>query len=214
MFRAILETQWKGTRAMVLLATIVGFALPLASNQFATGAYDAGDYVNRMQVFGVGYALLAAGIGLVVALAAWSLDHRGRHVYALSLPVTRARYVLMRLGAGAVFLAPPTIAVLLGALLIAALGSLPPGLHAYPVALTLRFAFAALVAYALFFAIGSSTQRTAGIVLGSIAALFLAQYVLSLVDVKFDLLRRVFELAFDSPGVFSVFAGRWSLVDA
>lgn len=214
MFRMILETQWKWTRAVVLLATVLGFALPLASLQGASDAYNAGDFVRRMQVWGVAYAILAAGIGLTVGLAAWAHDQRGRHLYALILPVSRARYVLMRLGAGGTFLLGPIAGVLLGALGVALFANLPAGLHAYPIALTLRFAFAAAVAYALFFSVASATQKTAGIILGVIAAAILAQYGLQLINVNYPLLSRIGDVLFSAPGVFSVFTGRWSLVDA
>lgn len=214
MYRMILLTQWKWTRAVVLIATVLGFAIPLASLQTAGSARDAAAFVARMQQFGIWYALLAAGVGLLVALAAWAHDQRGRHTYALILPVSRARYVLMRLGAGLSFLLPPTVAVLLGALLVTLFGAIPAGLTTYPVALTLRFFFAACVAYAIFFAIASATQKTAGIILGTVAALLLAQYVLSLAGPQVQLTQRILELLFAQPGVFSIFSGRWSLVDA
>lgn len=214
MYRMILLTQWKWTRAIVLIATIVGFALPLASLQSASGATQAADFVARMQRFGVWYALLAAAMGLMVALTAWTHDQRGRHVYALTLPVSRAHYVMMRLIAGASFLVPPAIAVLLGALFVSFFGAIPGGLTTYPVALALRFLFASCVAYALFFAIGSATQRTAGIILGAAAAVLLTTYLFAVLGVDADLLQRSVEVLFTSPGVFSVFSGRWSLVDA
>jgi hypothetical protein len=214
MYRNILLTQWKWTRAIVLIATILGFALPLASLQTATSAGRAADFVARMQQFGVWYALLASATGLLVALTAWAHDQRGRHVYALTLPVSRAQYVMMRLTAGASFLVPPTIAVLLGALFVSFFGAIPDGLTTYPVALTLRFLFAATVAYALFFAIASATQKTAGIILGALATVLLTQYLLVTLGFDLDLTRRLVEVLFRSPGIFSVFSGRWSLVDA
>lgn len=214
MYRMMLLTQWKWTRAIVLLATVLGFAIPLASLQAANGSSSAVDFVQRMQRFGVWYALLAAGLGLAVAITAWAHDQRGRHVYALTLPVSRARYVMMRLGAGFTFLLPAAFAVLLGALVVALVGPIPEGLMVYPVALTLRFFFAACVAFTLFFAIGSATQKTAGIILGAIAAVLLTQYVFAVLEMDVPLLERTLELLFRSPGVFSVFSGRWSLVDA
>lgn len=214
MYRMVLLTQWKWTRAIVLIATIMGFALPLASLQAAGGAGRAADFVARMQTFGVWYALLATGMGLMVALAAWAHDQRGRHVYALTLPVSRAQYVMMRLTAGLAFLVPPALAVLLSAVFVSSFGAIPSGLTTYPVALTLRFLFAACVAYTLFFAIGSATQKTAGIILGAVASVLLAQYLLAVLGVDLDLLERVVDFLFRSPGVFSVFSGRWSLVDA
>ena len=214
MYRMILVTQWKWTRAVVLIATILGFALPLASLQAAGEVGRAAEFVARMQRFGVWYALLAAAIGLMVALTAWAHDQRGRHVYALSLPVSRAQYVMMRLTAGLSFLLPPAIAVLLGALFVAVFGDIPAGLTVYPLALALRFLFAACVAYTVFFAIGSATQKTAGIILGVAAALLLTQYLFTVLGVDLRLFERTIEVLFTSPGIFSVFSGRWSLVDA
>jgi hypothetical protein len=214
MYRNILLTQWKWTRAIVLIATILGFALPLASLQTATSAGRAADFVARMQQFGVWYALLASATGLLVALTAWAHDQRGRHVYALTLPVSRVHYVMMRLTAGLSFLVPPAIAVLLGAVFVSTFGAIPSGLTTYPVALAFRFLFAACVAYTLFFAIGSATQKTAGIILGAVATVLLAQYIFAVLGLDVDLLVRVVEVLFRSPGVFSVFSGRWSLVDA
>ena len=213
MLTAITKTQWKWTRSVVLLATLIAFAIPLASLQSARNAYSAGDFVSHMQVWGIGYALLAAGTGLLVALAAWGPDHRGRHVYALSLPVTRARYALLRYTAGAMFIAPPVVAVLASAMIVSLNSAIPVGLHAYPIALTLRFAFAALVAYSIFFAISSSTPRAAGIVIGCIAALFFAQFLLGLLSSHFDVLGSVGRWVFAEPGILSVFSGRWTLVD-
>lgn len=214
MFNAILWTQWKATRGIALLSALVAFALPLASLQSAVGSYRAQDFVARMQNWGTAYALLAAFSGLLVALAAWRPDLAGNHVYALSLPIARPRYALFRLGAGAAFLLPAVAGVLFGAVLVSISGAIPDGLHAYPVALTLRFTFAAVVAYALFFAIASSTPKTAGVVLGVIAGLIFAQYLLTVfADNRTDLLGPLQDFIFYKPGILSVFAGRWMLVD-
>jgi hypothetical protein len=90
---------------------------------------------------------------------------------------------------------------------------IPEGLHAFPLSLTLRFALAAAVAYALFFAIGSGTTKTAAIILGAIAGLLLGQWLLFVVGIEYDLLSRVGDFVFVKPGILSVFSGRWMLVD-
>lgn len=212
MFGAILRTQWKSSRLLILLATIVGFALPLASLNSARGTLNASQFIGAMQRWAGGYAILAAGLGLLIAMAAWQADHAGRHVYALSLPVSRARYSLMRMGAGAVFMVPPVLAVLVGALIVA-VSDIPNGLHAYPFALALRFAFAAAVAYAIFFAIASSTPQTAGVILGLIAAVIFTQYLMSVMGAQQDILEPIVRFIFVKPGVLSIFTGRWMLVD-
>jgi FtsH-binding integral membrane protein len=214
MFRAIVETQWRWTRAYALVGTVLAFVIPVASLQVAQGAETANDFVSVMSRWGVWYALLAAALGLVVAFMAWTHDHRGRHVYALILPVPRARYALMRLGAGALFLLPPVVAVLLGGLAVATLGGYPQGLQAYPVALALRFGFAAIVSYSVFFTIASATPRAAGVVLGLVGAVLLTGYVFAVAEIPFDPIRKVAQALFSSPGIFSVFTGRWTLIDA
>jgi len=213
MFRMIAMTQWKWTRAVILIATVLAFSLPIASLQRAQFAYNAYYFVESVQNWGVWYALLAAGAGLLAALAAWAHDQRGRHVYALSLPVSRSRYVMMRLAAGALFLLIPVLALLFGGIVATAISNIPPGLRAYPLALAFRFLLATIVAYALFFAIGAATQKTAGILLGALAVIVLVQYGFSMAEVKFDLFHTVYEFLFSAPSVFSVFTGRWALVD-
>src|SRR5207247_2566146 len=72
---------------------------------------QAGELLQAVQSWGTLYPVLAAALGLLVAIATWAPDHRGRHVHALSLPLPRWRYVLLRFGAGAALLAAPVIAV-------------------------------------------------------------------------------------------------------
>lgn len=213
MFRAITETQWKGTRGAALLATFVAFMIPLMALGAARQTSNAFQFVQAIGNWGPGYAMVAAGAGLLVALSAWSPDHRGRHVYALTLPVPRWQYALMRYGAGALFLAAPIAGTLAGTLVVTLSGDIPAGLHAYPLALTARFALAAGVSYSMFFAVSSATAKTAGIVLGSIAAVLLTQYVLGVLSVQYDLMGQVSSFLFYSPGVLSVFSGSWALID-
>lgn len=214
MFNAILWSQWKAARGVVLLTALLAFGLPLASLQSAIGAYQADGFVAKMQQYGAGYSVLAALAGLLLGMAAWRPDQQGRHVYALSLPIARPRYTMFRFGAGAMFLLPTVGGVLLGSIAVALSGAIPEGLHAYPVALSLRFAFAAAVSYALFFAISSSTAKTSGYIIAVLFGLFFAQYILSVVaQSQVDVLTPVRDFLFDRPGILSVFAGRWMLVD-
>src|SRR3989441_11895133 len=169
MFRAILHSQWKWSRLIVVLGTVAGFALPIVSLQGAARAdrspLQAQELLQAIQSWGVLYPVLAAALGLLVAVATWAPDHRGRHVLALSLPLPRWRYALLRFGAGLVLLAPSMIAVLVGGLLASVSATLPVGLESYPVSLAVRFAFAVAVAYAVFFAVSAGTTRSAGIIL-------------------------------------------------
>ena len=217
MFRAILFTQWKWSRLIVVLGTVAAFAIPLLSLQGAAradrGALQAQDLLRAVQSWGSLYPLLATALGLLMAIAAWAPDHRGRHIHALTLPLERWRYVLLRFGAGVVLLAAPIAAVLIGASLGALTATLPPGLHAYPIGLAVRFALAVFVAYAVFFAVSAGTARTAGIILGVIAAIILVQVVAGIANIDLNLFgaaQTVFALG---PGPLAVFTGRWMLVD-
>lgn len=215
MFNALMKVQWKWTRAAVLLATVIGFIIPVASVRitYAGGVPGAQGVVRVMQQVGVMYAVLAAAAGLIVAVFAWSADHKGRHVYALSLPISRARYAAMRYGSGILFLLVPAAGVLIGCIAALALARVPEGLHAYPVALTMRYLLASVVAFSIFFAIAAGTQRAAAIVLGSIAGIFVVALLISAMDVRFDLLGWISKAVFESPGLLSIFTGRWTLID-
>ena len=215
MFKALMAVQWKWTKGAALVGTLVGFAIPLASVQaIDSQAISAVLVVERMQEFGIAYALLAGGVGLAFALLAWSADHKGRHVYALALPIDRSRYAANRFGAGALFLLLPFLGVLAGSLLAVAMANIPMGLHFYPLSLSLRFLLASAVAFSIFFAVASSTPKAAGMILGSLATVLIVAFFLSMVSIPFDLLGHVLNLLFNEPGPLSVFTGRWMLIDA
>ncbi len=217
MFRAILYTQWKWSRLIVVLGTVAAFAIPLLSLQGAAradrGALEAQDLLRSVQSWGTLYPLLATALGLLMAMAAWAADHRGRHIHALTLPLPRWQYVLLRFGAGLGLLAGPIAGVLIGASLATLTATLPPGLQAYPIGLSVRFALAVFVAYAVFFAISAGTARTAGIILGTIAAVILVQLVASTANLDLDLFSLAQSVLLLGPGPLAVFTGRWMLVD-
>ncbi|MDP3910228.1 MAG: hypothetical protein Q8Q14_07535 [Gemmatimonadales bacterium] len=217
MFRMILFTQWKWARAVVALGAVIAFALPVLSvGQFGreqASRWEVQAMLSSIQSWGVLYPVVAGLLALLIAVLTWSPDHRGRHVYALTLPVPRWHYVLGRFGAGALLLAAPVIALWAGALIAAAAASIPPGLQAYPTMLALRFSLAVLVAYALLFAVASATTRTAGYVLGVLAALILVEVLLSVADVNVHILGPALMRVFLWPGPLEIFTGRWMLID-
>jgi hypothetical protein len=217
MFRAILSSQWKWSRLIVAVGTIAGFALPLVSLQGAARAdrspLDTEALLHAVQAWGVLYPLLAAALGLLVAIATWAPDHRGRHIHALTLPLARWRYVLLRFATGATVLAGPILGVSIGALIAVAAATLPPGLHGYPLALAVRFALAALVAYALFFAVSAGTARTAGIIFGVIGAIVVVQVFASVANLELNLADHLQMVLTNWPGPLAVFTGRWMLID-
>jgi len=217
MFRVMLYNQWKWSRLIVLLGSVAGFALPIISLQGAARA-DASplvpaDLLRSVQSWGVLYPVLAATLGLLVAIATWTPDHRGRHVHALVLPLPRWRYVLLRFGAGAALLTAPIIAVTAGALLATWSATIPAGLQGYPATLAARFALAVLVAFSVFFAVSAGTARTAGIILTLIGAVILVQILAHVASVDLDLLGKLQLVVLSWPGPLAIFAGRWMLID-
>jgi hypothetical protein len=214
MFNAMLKTQWKWTRLAVLLAALAAFTMPLMSVNANRQEFAPRVLIGNMQMWGVGYAILAGSVGLLLAWLAWASDHRGHHVYALTLPVARWRYVLMRFAAGVLFLLPVVGALGLGAVIATAPShTVPQGLHAYPLALALRFGFAALVAFSMFFAISAASARAAGYVLGAIAAVLVAEFLTDALGLHWQIGLHAVDFLMVYPGIFSVFSGRWTLID-
>ncbi|HXI34609.1 MAG TPA: hypothetical protein VNH63_11045, partial [Gemmatimonadales bacterium] len=76
MFRVMLFTQWKWSRLIILVGTIAAFALPIISLQGAASAdrspLEAQDLLRTVQSWGTLYPVLAAALGLFVAMAAWA----------------------------------------------------------------------------------------------------------------------------------------------
>jgi hypothetical protein len=217
MFRMILFTQWKWSRLILLPLVVAAFALPLLSVQRAgtpqTTPWEARLMLNTIQAWGVGYPVLATTIALFMAMTAWSADHRGRHVYALSLPIPRWHYALQRFGAGAILLGAVAIALWLGALVAAGTATIPAGLHAYPTAIAVRFALALFVAYSVFFAITAGTTRTAGYVLAILGGLIVAQVLAAAAGLDIRLIPFVGDRLILWPGPLEIFSGRWMLID-
>ena len=212
-WRAVMEVQWKWTRALAVFGLLIGFALPLLSLRMAAQEETLTGFVGMMARWGVAYAVIAAALGLTTAIVSWTFDHRLRHVYALTLPIPRWRYVLLRFAAGVLILAIPIAGVFAGAMIVAASALVPKELHAYRLALTLHFGFATLVAFAVFFAISAATPKTAGLILGGIALVIVADILLGAAHVNVEVVTQALNLVFSTPGLLAVFGGRWTLVD-
>lgn len=217
MFRMILFTQWKWSRLVLMPCVLAAFALPLFSVQSAGDpnrtAWEARQLLNAVQQWGIAYPLLATGIALIIAMSAWGPDHRGRHVYALSLPVPRWHYALQRFGAGVLLLTAPALALWLGALAASATATIPPGLQAYPGSIAVRFALALAVAYAVFFAITAGTTRTAGYVLAILGGIIVVQVLALAAGLEVHLIPFIGDRLLFWPGPLEIFTGRWMLID-
>lgn len=217
MFQAILRTQWKWSWHAVALSVVAAFALPLISVQ-PTGArsdsiFQTVAIMNEMSRYSQWFGGLALLLGLLFATMTWASDHRGKHVYALTLPISRPRYVLMRFAAGLILLATPLLAMWIGSIVAAGTAHIPTGLQSYPHALSLRFVLATLLAFSIFFAISSGTTRTAAYVLTALLVLGLGQVGINVVGIDADMLGWIFDQLVVWPGPFEIFTGDWKLID-
>ena len=213
MFKVILMAQWKWTRLSLLPAVVVGFALPILSVQHWESSSASWYIISEAATWSVWFAAFAGVLGLLVGTSAWLSDHRGGHVYALSLPVERWRYVLLRYGSGALLLVAPIASMWIGALLATASVELPVGLNAYPNALAVRFALAVFVSYSIFFAVSAGTSRTAGYILAVIGGVVIAELLLNAAGAGGQLIDPLLNGVMNWPGPLEVFTGRWMLID-
>lgn len=227
MARQMLFIHWKAARWALLPFVVAAFGLPLLVVQRLAGPGAA----ERGQSFGLLivesglvlsplFPMLAAVTGAVVALTAWSWDHRSGHTYALSLPLSRWRYAGLKFGTGALLILIPTLTMAAGVAIAASAVEPPAGIQAYPGALVLRFMTAALTAYGLLFALAAGTVRTTVILITALLVLLVAgnpflalvgEFVPAAADV------RLTDLFLDAAGSWAsplqVFFGDWMLFD-
>jgi len=224
MYQPMLFVHWKQVRYVLAPFVVAAFGLPLLSVQRlgSSGELPVEVYqlVTSAQAWLPLFPALATAIGIMLALTAWNWDHRQGHVYALSLPVSRAEYALLKMGAGTVLALLPALAFWLGAQLAAASVTLPDGLHAYPNHLALRFLVATLLVYSATFALGAGTVKTTLWVVGSLIAVIVAGSLLGDVLVFYfpdlrdlSLLQLATDWLVDRGGPLEVFFGNWTLID-
>lgn len=213
MFRALLRTQWRWCRGVIVPATVVALVLPFLTLHGINAAMLPSEVMASVGTWSSLFPALAALLGLLTALGTWAPDRRGQHVHALTLPLPRWRYVLLRFAAGAVLLGAPILACILSTQVATRLTILPVGLTAYPWSLSFRFAVGVLLAFALFFAILAGTPRTAALILGALLFLVVADAMLWVVAPRIGLLNDILAAIMSGPGPLALFAGRWTLVD-
>lgn len=219
MFRAVLYTQWKWTRPAILLAVLIAGYIPVTA--LHSMPYKAADtyYIpmlyREITAASTYYQWLALFVAVIVAISAWQADGHRQHVYALSLPVPRWQFVLLRFGAGAALLGVVAAAVGLFGGVAAAIAPLPPMLHAYPFGLAVRFWLGSLIPFGLIFALLVSNPKRVRLVVAGVATIILVDMALAamgLID-KPVVMGTIFDAVYSGRGPLAAFLSKWMLVD-
>ena len=218
-FKQVLIAQWLWARLALAVLAVLGFAVPLVSVFYGAnldGAEQArvGEWLVAADRVAQVLPYLALLVGVLVGVLTWTPDIAGRHVYALTLPVSRAYFVSLRFAAGALLSLIPAIAFALGAAIASLAVKLPPGIHAHPVDVALRFWLASLTVYAIIFAISSSSRRGQIALISIIGGAVLVDILLLTLSVDFSVTAETFVLLTNWPGPLTILAGRWALFDA
>lgn len=215
MFRAVLMSFWRESRLAVVLLAGIAFSAPLLSlrGAWTSDPWTAWDVLGAAARWSPGYPVIALAAALALAAGAWWPDHRTKHVYALTLPLARSRYLLLRYCAGLALLLAIGTSLLVGALLATLRITLPPLLQAYPVGLTLRFCLAGLTAYTLLFALSGITPRMARLIVAVSCALVIVTVAAELLSLGWNPIASVVDALLGPYSPLSIFRARWMLID-
>lgn len=215
MMNAMIWFHWRSCRAWIVAAAFAAGALPVVSvmQSWPRDPAQVPVLLGQLDAWGVFYPVLAAALGLSTAVIVWQADHRGRFVYALTLPVARWRYVWFRFLAAAVWIGAVGVILWVSALASVAVLSLPPSLRTFPTALAARFVLAALSVFAAGYCVTTlpaRIQRTLGRV---VLALLVVQGGALLLGLEADWLSPLASGLFGQWGPFALLGGRWMLID-
>ncbi|NOT07970.1 MAG: hypothetical protein HOP28_07165 [Gemmatimonadales bacterium] len=215
MLKAMIRLQWRAVWHIVAALTVAGLLLPLASVRtgWKGGLTNLPNFLTELQLWGLLYPALAALAGVALAAGIWSSDRRGHHIYALTLPIPRWRYVLLRYLAGLTLALPIVAAVWLGSVIASETLDLPAGLRIFPHALAAKFALALIVLFGFAFAIAASSSRALGIGVRFLALLVAVHLGVVMLYPKTNILWSLVTGLATWPGPFAALGGRWMLID-
>lgn len=217
MLREMIRFQWTRVRITTALVAMVFLTLPLVMIRAMGGPGTSGAQVvwwlSAAETIGRILPIGALFVGLFLGVAAWMDDARGNHVYALSLPLSRPRYVLYRFVAGGLPMLVPAAALLIGCLAAAAAVTVPAGIQAYPVAVAARMLLGSLTCYAIFFSIAAMTRKAVQYTFAVIAGALIVQLVMAIAGIERNLIGDIVTLLTEAPGPLAILTGRWALFD-
>ncbi|HET7025479.1 MAG TPA: hypothetical protein VFI39_09775 [Gemmatimonadales bacterium] len=211
MFQVILKQVWRDSRWMLLFLGACAVVITQGVVRVTHGLPDNDMYgavLVEAQFWGLMMPVLAFFAALLLAIITWWPDRRGWWVYALTLPIERARYALMRAAAGGVMLGALALLFWVAAIVATSQAVVPDGLHFYAGTIALRFALALLVCHALWTMLSLTGRPAAwavvGIVVVSIGCELLGIHAVSW----------VVNALTGQWSPLHILGGRWMLIDA
>ncbi|MDX2182572.1 MAG: hypothetical protein SFW08_01180 [Gemmatimonadaceae bacterium] len=225
LYLALLRVQFGLTRPVwfgAVIAVIAAYATPhLTPSTFGAwreGGGDAGRLLSLSAVGG-GILIVTALTMAFAAAASWAEEgSRNRGVYLMALPLERWHLAALEYAVAVTLILGVGLAMLIIGGAYAMFVSLPPGLHAYPVAIAVRTTGASLLVLSLMFPLSrlnvgaqQVTARTTVMLLVALAGLGLWVLLESMGVVS--IARPVFRWAFSSGGPLHLWVGSWMLVD-
>ena len=216
MLRTVVWLQWKSAWPWIIASLVAVIALPVASAGIAwpTDPDQLAFFLAKLDLWSWLYPTLAGVLGVAFAVLTWQADRRGHFVYALSLPLPRWRYVLLRYGATAVWVAVVATALWVAAVGVTSLIAIPETLSVHPHRLAAKFQLAALAVFTAAFAIGAMPEKTRRIGIRFALAVAAVELVMVLLDQEFRFLTPLVRALAGPTGPFAALGGRWMLIDA
>jgi hypothetical protein len=218
MFRAMLRVQWRWLRAPLLILSACGIVAP-AIGMGTLGmdgvSWDPGVLIDRGEILGGVIAFYAVVAGLAAGHVLWSADDRVGHTYALSLPITRRRFVWWRAAGGLLALFVPALAVWIGSIVAISRLELPPALHAYPTWFALRAYAAMAMGFAAMFLFRFGMARRVRALAVALALLFVTAMIIEseALNISGGPINRAARLLVAPESPLSLLFSRWPLVD-
>jgi hypothetical protein len=217
MFAQTLYVQWKWNRDFLAFYTVAAFVAPLLILWIALtylGFNSARELVMVGGIVGVTTGAIAVVAGLTVAWQGYGVDDHVGHIYALSLPVTRSRALVLRAATAGIILALPALGLWLGAILATTQIDLPPMLRSYAGSLAARALLAAWLAHTGMFALRYAAGRRAKLVLATLViTVGVLGFATEAVPSARDAIVSLGNFLVSNPGPFGVVFGRWTLID-
>lgn len=216
MLRTVVWLQWKSARPWIVASVVAVIALPIASAGLAWPSDPdlLAFFLAKLDLWSWLYPTLAVVLGVAFAVLTWQADRQGDFVYALSLPLPRWRYVLLRYGATAGWVAAVAAALWLAAFGVTSLIAIPETLSVHPHQLAAKFFLATLAVFTAAFAIGAMPERTRRIGIRIALAVVAVELAMVLLGQEFRFLTPLVRALAGRTGPFAALGGRWMLIDA